>query len=252
MSKGWADDYIDVPSRQKLFYKRHPEGSLRLIEGPHFVTIGNVQWVWAQAAAYRYPTDPAPGVGTAWESIPGRTPYTKGSELMNLETSCWGRAIGALGIGTVKSVATKEELQAAIVDERRKLRDQARQVSAEVYAEADARAADPQLEAKRQETLAVHEQNAWVHNPDEPRATVMDSAPGDATEAVDVDHSPEMTATRKRVGQALRAAGHETTTDMCKYASSVLGRKVQGRKGLAELTADDFAAIETALDGGTE
>ena len=32
---------------------------------------------------------------------------------MNLETSAWGRAIGALGIGLGKSVATKQEVEAA-------------------------------------------------------------------------------------------------------------------------------------------
>jgi hypothetical protein len=28
-----------------------------------------------------------PGIGMAWEPFPGRTPYTKASELMNAETS---------------------------------------------------------------------------------------------------------------------------------------------------------------------
>jgi len=31
-----------------------------------------------------------------------------------LETSCWGRAIGALGIGIEKSIATKEEVELAM------------------------------------------------------------------------------------------------------------------------------------------
>ncbi|HEY7821467.1 MAG TPA: hypothetical protein VIG24_01465, partial [Acidimicrobiia bacterium] len=65
------------------------------------------------ACAYRTPDDPAPGVGLAWEPVPGRTPYTRGSELMVAETSAWGRALAAIGIATNKSVASAEEVRSA-------------------------------------------------------------------------------------------------------------------------------------------
>jgi hypothetical protein len=49
----------------------------------------------------------------AWEPVPGRTPYTKGSELMVAETSAWGRSLAAIGIATNKSIASAEEVRSA-------------------------------------------------------------------------------------------------------------------------------------------
>jgi hypothetical protein len=106
------DGYIDVPSRIRLFLARHPEGSLQMDE-PEFVEVEGKKWVIGRAYAYRTPDDPRPGIGTAWEIVPGTTPFTRGSEIQNLETSAWGRAIGALGIGIDASIATLDEVQQA-------------------------------------------------------------------------------------------------------------------------------------------
>jgi hypothetical protein len=106
------DGYIDVPTRIKLFMARHPEGSLQM-DPPQFVEVEGKQWVIGRAYAYRTPEDQRPGVGTAWEIVPGTTPFTRGSEIQNLETSAWGRAIGALGIGIDASIATLDEIQHA-------------------------------------------------------------------------------------------------------------------------------------------
>jgi hypothetical protein len=106
------EGYIDVPSRIKLFLARHPEGSLQMDE-PQFVEVEGKKWVIGRAYAYRTPDDPRPGIGTAWEIVPGTTPFTRGSEIQNLETSAWGRAIGALGIGIDASIATLDEIQHA-------------------------------------------------------------------------------------------------------------------------------------------
>lgn len=106
------DGYIDVPSRIKLFMSRHPEGSLQM-DAPEFVEVEGKKWVIGRAYAYRTPDDLRPGVGTAWEIVPGTTPFTRGSEIQNLETSAWGRAIGALGIGIDASIATLDEIQHA-------------------------------------------------------------------------------------------------------------------------------------------
>jgi hypothetical protein len=106
------DGYIDVPSRIKLFLSRHPEGSLQMDE-PQFVEVEGKKWVIGRAYAYRTPDDQRPGIGTAWEIVPGTTPFTRGSEIQNLETSAWGRAIGALGIGIDASIATLDEVQQA-------------------------------------------------------------------------------------------------------------------------------------------
>src|SRR3990167_9784769 len=67
--------------------------------------------VLGRAGASRPPDDPRPGVGHAFEPIPGKTPYTKDSETMNAETSAWGRAIVALGFET-KKIASANEVRA--------------------------------------------------------------------------------------------------------------------------------------------
>jgi hypothetical protein len=83
------------------------------MDPPEFVEIEGKRWVIGRAYAYRTPDDPRPGIGTAWEIVPGTTPFTRGSEIQNLETSAWGRAIGALGIGIDASIATIDEIQHA-------------------------------------------------------------------------------------------------------------------------------------------
>ena len=105
------DDYVDVPERIRQFAEKHPEGSLQSVltymENP-------AGWLCA-AKAYRTPDDPRPGVGHAFEPVPGKTPYTKDSEAMNAETSAWGRAIVALGFET-KKIASRQEVQARAQD----------------------------------------------------------------------------------------------------------------------------------------
>lgn len=112
--------YVDVATRLVEFRERHPEGSLQparsdapfdLVETPAgvFLVYG--------AAAYRTPDDPRPGIGYAWERVPGATPYTRGSELQNAETSAWGRAIvAALAADTRAGVASRDEVEARRAD----------------------------------------------------------------------------------------------------------------------------------------
>jgi hypothetical protein len=76
-----------------------------------FVNIGGKDFVVYTAAAYRAPDDERPGIGTAWEPIPGKTPYTKDSEVMVAETSAWGRAIVAALAGETKRIASADEVR---------------------------------------------------------------------------------------------------------------------------------------------
>lgn len=107
-------NYKDVPARIADFKEKHPEGSLRPLnpERPYdIVTVADQTFIVYCAAAFRTPTDTAPGVGTAWELVPGKTPYTKLSELQNAETSAWGRAIVAVLASESKSVASAEDVR---------------------------------------------------------------------------------------------------------------------------------------------
>lgn len=104
-------DYVEVKDRIKLFYELFGQGRLVTEE----VTLTNEPdgkpRVMVKALAYRTTDDPHPGVGYSWLELPGRTPYTNGSELENCETSAWGRAIASLGILLDRSIASQQEIQ---------------------------------------------------------------------------------------------------------------------------------------------
>jgi hypothetical protein len=104
-------DYVDVKTRIELFYDKFENGSIQF----EFMGVmaGNPDYIWGIARAYRNPEDPRPFVGTCSELAQGKTPFTRGSELANLETSAIGRAIGAAGLGLGKSMATRQEVNAA-------------------------------------------------------------------------------------------------------------------------------------------
>lgn len=100
------DDYVPVNERIALFYERYPLGSIQAevlqLTDNHIVM---------KAYAFREPGDPNPGIGHSMMQIPGLTPYTKGSEIENAETSAWGRALAALGFEVKRGIASREEIE---------------------------------------------------------------------------------------------------------------------------------------------
>lgn len=102
-------DYVTVPERVERFYKNHPEGRI-VCSPPEVRVIGDRHFIEVTAAVYRTADDPCPCTASAWETFPGRTPYTKDSEMMNAETSAIGRAIAACGIGVSRSMASRHEV----------------------------------------------------------------------------------------------------------------------------------------------
>ena len=104
------DDYVDVAERIRMFYEKYPDGSLQSYRDPVVMEINGKPFIAYSAAAYRSKDDPHPGIGWAWEPVPGPTQFTKDSELMNAETAAWGRAIVACGFAT-KHVASQEEVR---------------------------------------------------------------------------------------------------------------------------------------------
>jgi len=103
------DDYIDVSERLKIFKDRYPNGSLQQAN-LQFIEFGGKSWVVYTAAAYRSPDDTTPGHGTAWEPVPGTSAFKRDSEVMNAETSAWGRAILAVLAADTKRIASKNEV----------------------------------------------------------------------------------------------------------------------------------------------
>jgi hypothetical protein len=111
MSDFKLDDYVDVAERLRQFYEKYPDGRVTRLNDPRVMEVEGKTFIVYDALAYRAPDDPTPCIGTAWEPFPGRTPYTRDSELMNAETAAWGRAIVAAGIPS-KRVASRDEAQA--------------------------------------------------------------------------------------------------------------------------------------------
>lgn len=110
-NNNFAKDYIDVSTRLMNMREIYPMLSLQQVD-MKFITFGGQDWIVYTAAAYRTPDDPRPGIGSAWEPIPGKTPYTRDSELMVAETSAWGRALVAIGAETKNGIASANEVMA--------------------------------------------------------------------------------------------------------------------------------------------
>jgi hypothetical protein len=110
-------DYIDVATRIIEFREKYPTGSLQSWKDPYVIEVkmpdGSIKsYMVYSAAAYRSPDDQLPGVGWAYEPIPGPTNFTRDSELQNAETAAWGRAmVAALAVDTKKGIASSEEVR---------------------------------------------------------------------------------------------------------------------------------------------
>lgn len=108
------DGYVDVAERIRIFREKHPAGSLQPLDHsrPFWVeTIDGKSFICYAAAAYRTSEDRCPGIGLAWEPFPGPTTFTKDSELMNAETSAWGRAIVACLVADTQRIASAQEVR---------------------------------------------------------------------------------------------------------------------------------------------
>lgn len=109
-------DYNDVAARIAEFREKYPDGTLGPADASRPYTIetmpdGQVFVVYI-ARASRHEGDTDPGIGSAWEPYPGKSNYTKMSELQNAETSAWGRAIIAVGAADAKKgIASREEVR---------------------------------------------------------------------------------------------------------------------------------------------
>lgn len=104
--------YAEVNQRVKAFRMLFPDGFIR----SHIVSLENgVCVMQAEVGFY----DPATGeehilgVGTAYERE-GSTNINKTSFIENCETSSWGRALAACGLGVDMSIASKEEVENAV------------------------------------------------------------------------------------------------------------------------------------------
>jgi hypothetical protein len=101
------DDYVTVNDRMILFYKEHPQGAIQT------EIISNVaDEIIIKAYIYRDQDDKRPCTGHAMEKA-GSTFINKTSHIENCETSAVGRALAMMGYEIKKSVASREEVENA-------------------------------------------------------------------------------------------------------------------------------------------
>lgn len=100
-------DYVEVADRIQAWYAEHPGGRIET----NLIEFTDVRVV-IRAEVYRSDEadEPPAGTGYSFLAIPGSTPYTRGSELENAETSAVGRALVMAGIPS-KNVASAGEVR---------------------------------------------------------------------------------------------------------------------------------------------
>jgi hypothetical protein len=108
---GFASDYVDVASRIKLLLDKYPQASITCTQ-PRVINLGDRVFIEVQALVECNDGSGRTAQAAAWEPYPGRTNFTRDSEMMNAETSAVGRACGMLGIGLNTSVASLDEVRA--------------------------------------------------------------------------------------------------------------------------------------------
>jgi hypothetical protein len=110
----FMDSYVDVAERIRKFKEQYPTGCLRPYNPDIpfvLMEIGGREFIVYTAACYRTPDDPMPAVAVAAEPSIGKTSFTKDSEVMNAETSAWGRAIVACLAADTQKIASADEVR---------------------------------------------------------------------------------------------------------------------------------------------
>ena len=119
------------------------------------------------AAAYGSPEDKLPGVGYAWEPIPGPTNFTRDSELQNAETAAWGRAMVAkLAVDTKKGIASSEEVRNRQVPDRPAAVEKKITPPARVYSDDEVILATVLVKSVAEQTDVEQLRTIWQSNPD--------------------------------------------------------------------------------------
>jgi hypothetical protein len=109
----FMDNYVDVATRLKMAFERWPELRIQETHREVIEMPDKSCFIRCVVTIWRSPDDTLPVIASACEVYPGRTPYTKMSENEVGYTSAIGRAIAMMGIGANKSIASRDEVQAA-------------------------------------------------------------------------------------------------------------------------------------------
>ena len=109
-------NYVEVADRLREWYEKYP--TARIVTS---VLEHTEKRVIVRAEVFRKAEETLPaGAGHSALAIPGTTPYTRGAELENAETSAIGRALVAAGLPSKKVASADEVLSkraAAVFDD---------------------------------------------------------------------------------------------------------------------------------------
>lgn len=120
-------NYVDVPTRIRQLREKHPDAVLRPAnpaEPFRIMEIGGREFIIYTAACYRTPDDPMPAIACAAEPVIGSSSFTRNSEVMNAETSAWGRCIMAALAVDEPHIASREEVENRRSDEQASIAEQ--------------------------------------------------------------------------------------------------------------------------------
>ena len=104
-------DYVEVNTRIMKFYEKYPEGRIltEILDWKDGIVV-------MKATVYRDSSDIIAATGHAYEKE-GSSFINRTSALENCETSACGRALAMLGFEIKKSIASKEEVANAILNQ---------------------------------------------------------------------------------------------------------------------------------------
>ncbi len=107
------DNYVDVPTRLSMALQKYPDLRIQETQREIIEMPDKSCFIRCTVTVWRDASDPIPAIASACEIYPGRTPYTKMSENEVGFTSALGRALGYMGFGISKSIASRNEVEAA-------------------------------------------------------------------------------------------------------------------------------------------
>ena len=105
-----SNGYIDCRTRLVAALKDWPD--LRVVEEtPEIVKIGERHFIQATVTLFRTIDDALPVRAYNFEPFPGKTNFTRDSEQQNSATSALARALGYMGYGIERSIASFDEVR---------------------------------------------------------------------------------------------------------------------------------------------
>lgn len=146
-------DYIEVNVRIEKFWKDHPKGRIET----EIKAIDDIR-VLIQAKVYRDSKDEHPSATGHAEEIRDASYINKTSAVENGETSAVGRALAILGYEIKKSVASKEEVQNAV--------EQQKNIKPQAKTSATVQTAEKQITEKQIKRLLALAKTVWLEYED--------------------------------------------------------------------------------------